>query len=257
MKTALTKEIAIIQGPPGTGKTFVGLKVAQVLLDNKNVWNEKGDSRPILIVCYTNHALDQFLEGILEFCPNGIVRVGSRCQTPSLEKFNLKRLRADVQKRKRVDSSLFKSIRGCCAEIRKLRNNVDAISAKVEATMKGVVSENSLESYINFRQYSSLKKGASTLESGRSSTVMMEWLSAGLPTMNDDSQDYYIRLAQEVTLHILDVSDTYSDEGLDIDVLHSLHPKMRAQMYRYAKYEQTYRYRYKTLRTPTYRYKTL
>lgn len=24
---------------------------------------------PILIVCYTNHALDQFLEGILQFCP--------------------------------------------------------------------------------------------------------------------------------------------------------------------------------------------
>jgi len=24
--------------------------------------------RPILVVCYTNHALDQFLEGILQFC---------------------------------------------------------------------------------------------------------------------------------------------------------------------------------------------
>ena len=24
---------------------------------------------PILVVCYTNHALDQFLEGILKFCP--------------------------------------------------------------------------------------------------------------------------------------------------------------------------------------------
>ena len=24
--------------------------------------------RPILVVCYTNHALDQFLEGILEYC---------------------------------------------------------------------------------------------------------------------------------------------------------------------------------------------
>lgn len=24
---------------------------------------------PVLVVCYTNHALDQFLEGILKFCP--------------------------------------------------------------------------------------------------------------------------------------------------------------------------------------------
>ena len=26
-------------------------------------------NRPILLVCYTNHALDQFMEGVLEFCP--------------------------------------------------------------------------------------------------------------------------------------------------------------------------------------------
>ena len=27
--------------------------------------------KPILVVCYTNHALDQFLEGILAFCRKG------------------------------------------------------------------------------------------------------------------------------------------------------------------------------------------
>ncbi|KAJ4449057.1 hypothetical protein ANN_00452 [Periplaneta americana] len=62
---ALTREFVVIQGPPGTGKTFLGLKVAGVLLENQKVWNE--DRRPILVVCYTNHALDQFLEGILKF----------------------------------------------------------------------------------------------------------------------------------------------------------------------------------------------
>ena len=62
---ALTKEFAVIQGPPGTGKTFVGLKIAQALLENSSIWNDSGKNSPILMVSYTNHALDQFLEGLL------------------------------------------------------------------------------------------------------------------------------------------------------------------------------------------------
>ena len=64
-KLALTKEFALIQGPPGTGKTFVGLKIAQALLDNTSLWQDKKGSSPILMVSYTNHALDQFLEGLI------------------------------------------------------------------------------------------------------------------------------------------------------------------------------------------------
>lgn len=34
-------------------------------------------NRPILIVCYTNHALDQFLDGIRKFCEK-VGRVGGK-----------------------------------------------------------------------------------------------------------------------------------------------------------------------------------
>ena len=64
-KLALTKQFAVIQGPPGTGKTFVGLKIARALLANSSIWNDNGKNSPILMVSYTNHALDQFLEGLL------------------------------------------------------------------------------------------------------------------------------------------------------------------------------------------------
>ncbi len=37
-------------------------------------------NKPILIVCYTNHALDQFLNHILTFTDiSDIVRIGGRC----------------------------------------------------------------------------------------------------------------------------------------------------------------------------------
>lgn len=42
------------------GKTYVGLKIAKALLNNSMVWSANS---PMLVVCYTNHALDQFLEG--------------------------------------------------------------------------------------------------------------------------------------------------------------------------------------------------
>lgn len=90
----LSSNLAIIQGPPGTGKTFIGQQITKLLLDNKEVWQMDGEHSPILVVCYTNHALDQFLEKILEFISerhrnfayNQVVRIGGRCRKEALEK---------------------------------------------------------------------------------------------------------------------------------------------------------------------------
>ena len=94
VQAALTREFAVIQGPPGTGKTFIGLKLVQTLLRNRQVWSAAGDDNqmtasPILVVCYTNHALDQFLEGIHDFEKTGIVRVGGCCKSKLIQKFSL------------------------------------------------------------------------------------------------------------------------------------------------------------------------
>lgn len=40
----------------------MGLKIAQALLKNSDMWSDLVTT-PVLVVCYTNHALDQFLEG--------------------------------------------------------------------------------------------------------------------------------------------------------------------------------------------------
>ena len=90
LKTAVTTEFSVIQGPPGTGKTYVGAKIVRCLLENREAWDPDGIS-PMLMVCYTNHALDQFLEKVLEFLPKEqIIRVGGRCKSPQLERCNLK-----------------------------------------------------------------------------------------------------------------------------------------------------------------------
>ena len=90
LRTAITTEFSVIQGPPGTGKTYVGAKIVRCLLENRRTWDPLRLS-PMLMVCFTNHALDQFLEKVLEFLPQKeIIRVGQRSKSPKLEACNLK-----------------------------------------------------------------------------------------------------------------------------------------------------------------------
>ena len=65
LQMALTHKVALIQGPPGTGKTLIGKTIVEALVINKAKWDPQSTS-PILVVCYTNHALDQFLEKLIE-----------------------------------------------------------------------------------------------------------------------------------------------------------------------------------------------
>lgn len=88
-KNALTRELVVIQGPPGTGKTYLGLKIAKTLIANSKLWFKKG---PMLVVCYTNHALDQFLEGIGAVTDN-IIRIGGQSRNENMNKFNIRNKR--------------------------------------------------------------------------------------------------------------------------------------------------------------------
>ena len=89
---ALTQKLVVIQGPPGTGKTFLGLKIVQVLLQNKAYWIRtalNSDPAPILVICLTNHALDQFLEGISKFTSQ-IARIGGQSKSEAMQRFALR-----------------------------------------------------------------------------------------------------------------------------------------------------------------------
>ena len=91
------------------------MQIANVLLHNKEKWDtdrDPGDGakhRPILVVCYTNHALDQFLEGIHQFHPKGIVRVGGRSQSETMKACSLSQLKHDMHEvRVHIQNSLGK-----------------------------------------------------------------------------------------------------------------------------------------------------
>ncbi|KAF2429946.1 P-loop containing nucleoside triphosphate hydrolase protein [Tothia fuscella] len=79
----LGQSVSLIQGPPGTGKSFIGALIAKALYEHT--------SETILVLSYTNHALDQFLEDLLDngIPPQTVVRLGSKStpRTASLSLF--------------------------------------------------------------------------------------------------------------------------------------------------------------------------
>ncbi|KAI5818042.1 hypothetical protein BZA77DRAFT_244218, partial [Pyronema omphalodes] len=85
---ALTQEISLLQGPPGTGKSYLGLQIVRILLESCPL----KDIGPIVCVCYTNHALDQFLEELLDKKITDIVRIGGRSSSERLAEKNLRNI---------------------------------------------------------------------------------------------------------------------------------------------------------------------
>ncbi|KAI6651703.1 NFX1-type zinc finger-containing protein 1 [Oopsacas minuta] len=94
VKLAFTKRLALIQGPPGTGKTTVGLEIVKILLRTRKrelnarhydkLLDESICKRPILVITHSNHALDQFLELIMEVEEN-VIRIGSRSESEKVK----------------------------------------------------------------------------------------------------------------------------------------------------------------------------
>lgn len=157
LQTAMTREFVTIQGPPGTGKTFIGLKIVQLLLRNHRHW--MADQSPILIVCFTNHALDQFLEGIIDMCelePGDLVRVGGRS---SSENQTLKACGVfNVKKEREIRGTLNTqgAIMDTREEMNELQAEITCLVGQMECVRKWVIHEVHLQQFMTETQSHSL-----------------------------------------------------------------------------------------------------
>ena len=155
LQLALTREFAIIQGPPGTGKTFIGLRIVQLLLHNFDVWGiglRMGErlhraNCPILLVCYTNHALDQFLEGILQFTEyeaGNIIRVGGRSKTDNedLQKCLLSQIKKNREIR--IPQELREAKGALLDQLKGLETNLTEIGQMLTMTRTSILHERQL-----------------------------------------------------------------------------------------------------------------
>ncbi|KAJ1021035.1 hypothetical protein NDA13_005663 [Ustilago tritici] len=83
--STLCRSVALIQGPPGTGKSYTGVAL-KVLMENKKA----AKLGPVLCVTFTNHALDQILEHLVDAGVEQVIRIGSRSKSERLSALNLR-----------------------------------------------------------------------------------------------------------------------------------------------------------------------
>ena len=144
IQTALTQEIAVIQGPPGTGKTYIGRKIVEGLLENRHIWDPHKSS-PILVMCYTNHALDQFLEDIIDTKCCGreleVIRVGGRCKNKKVDAHNIKKVRMKQTRKDPEIKELEYELFSCNPQriFEKLKSNYNRCSLLPLSHIKAVV----------------------------------------------------------------------------------------------------------------------
>lgn len=118
----------------------------------------------MLMVCYTNHALDQFLEGVLKFQQTGVIRVGGRSSSESLKAYNLQEHTQPSDSKHWVKKEMFK----CQDAIQRARN-------RLARSKRNILSLKDLESCIGLKQFSQFKAAEGILNLQRKS-VLESWL---------------------------------------------------------------------------------
>ncbi|KAK1638074.1 hypothetical protein BDP81DRAFT_345795 [Colletotrichum phormii] len=121
---SLRRSFALIQGPPGTGKSYTGEALIKVLLANKS----KVQLGPIMCVCYTNHALDQLLEHLLDGGVQNIIRIGSRSKSERLAPVNLRAVARDMTRTAAEGRDLYKSIETLDVDTSEIRDRLSNFS---------------------------------------------------------------------------------------------------------------------------------
>ena len=137
---ALTREFAFIQGPPGTGKSYLGVHLMKVLLDHKQV----ASLGPIVVVCFTNHALDQFLEHLLKDGIKKIIRIGGQSKSALLKHHNLQEIRRTEEKTRSENYLAATSYK----ELDKHETSVNTELDKLDAAFKPNSDWKNLNAYL-------------------------------------------------------------------------------------------------------------
>ena len=103
------------------------------------------------MICYTNHALDQFLELIVDVCKLkcGVVRVGGRSKCDKLAPFLLRNIKQTKKKERDFDPEIHYRLRDCYNEIDNIRYQLDTKIKLIDECEFGLLSMKYLKNYFS------------------------------------------------------------------------------------------------------------
>lgn len=162
----------------GTGKTYLGLRILEVLLANTTQW-------PILIVCYTNHALNQFLEGILKICSDiKLVRIGGDSKSKALEPYKLNNMKGAMDRSRKVMQHIRRELNVNKQQLRLITDGIQVLQKNIEHAADTVRGEELVDVISGHHHYQ-----LSQLADGRNLNVtILNWLGYCAQTDDDDGE---------------------------------------------------------------------
>ncbi|XP_063429947.1 NFX1-type zinc finger-containing protein 1-like [Mytilus trossulus] len=242
VQMALSKEFVIIQGPPGTGKTYIGLKIVKALLHNKDIWcPDENNSSPLLVVCYTNHALDQFLEGILGFYKGNVLRLGSRSSSEVMKLHNINSKRMALRRDRSAPLAFFRERAKARVHMNSLKAAINKISERIEAAKREVLHEETLETAIGQGLWRQLIHGHQLLIQemrvhgfiqplGKKKSAILEWLGYGNLTCGQETLHLPSLSTTQGIFTGNDQDDDEDDEDEFIDALDEADGEMKNRL---------------------------
>lgn len=147
----------------------------QALLVNK----AERSNTPILVVCYTNHALDQFLEGILPFCKQ-LIRIGGRSKSELLKDYNISAIRSKMYDNHSIPGSIFYRKKNQKTLMGKIEARITKHFEILTSTHKRIFNRELCQYMLACHRYS-------LTQNAINGNVMAEWL--GYREIQRDAED--------------------------------------------------------------------
>ncbi|KAI0667327.1 hypothetical protein C8Q78DRAFT_404096 [Trametes maxima] len=130
----LTKEVSLIQGPPGTGKSYTAKEILRVLFSSR--------IRPIVLIAFTNHALDHMLTSVLDAgITTKVVRLGTRSTDERISQYMLDKLEKIAEA-----SNLDRSFKRQYAIMKKLEEGMSRVMTSIRLPL---LSWEKIEEYLD------------------------------------------------------------------------------------------------------------
>jgi len=135
------------------------------------------------MICYTNHALDQFLEYCIRECGlnSGVIRVGGQSKSAGLDPFLLKNIKNQMRRERRFENNIYMSIRNQKDVLNSVEDKLKNLYNLIECVCtSGLLTFNALKEIMQENQMNQFEQHFSVHESNvnrnDSDYNLLEWL---------------------------------------------------------------------------------
>ena len=172
-------------------------------------------------MCYTNHALDRFLEDIVDAYakdgtkPPEIVRIGGRCKSEKLANYVLATRVSNLRNEKSLPISMYRRNRECRNEMESQKKAFDDLQKVFNPEEQKIVPLSLLQCVVKHNHYFQLTQGMPT-QQGKEIEV---WLKIWNPTDSDEfaeSEQTLVSTGAPVRPPVEDESNS-EDEFITVD----------------------------------------